>query len=271
MKTLLSDHGLCQLVDQATHRQGHILDWVVMRADSSRLSLQSVLDAAGLSDHHVLVCNLAVARPPPPTRIVTSRRLRAVRLADLQSDVAALAVSLEDRCAAPGVDVEVLVDSYNYGLREILDRHAPSVTRRVRDRASAPWLSAEVMEARRRRRRAERLWRKTHLTVHRQIFTQQRAAAKSCLLAAKTQFYHDRIESAVSSKQLFAVSSELLGKSKTKVLPTDVPGDKLPQRFCDYFSDKISDLRSRLDATPCDPPSFATCKGSVFSHFRPNR
>nr|KAG5687950.1 hypothetical protein BaRGS_021623 [Batillaria attramentaria] len=178
-----------------------------------------------------------------------------------ESDVAALAVSLEDRCAAPGVDVEVLVDSYNYGLREILDRHAPSVTRRVRDRASAPWLSAEVMEARRRRRRAERLWRKTHLTVHRQIFTQQRAAAKSCLLAAKTQFYHDRIESAVSSKQLFAVSSELLGKSKTKVLPTDVPGDKLPQRFCDYFSDKISDLRSRLDATPCDPPSFATCKG----------
>nr|KAG5699342.1 hypothetical protein BaRGS_004279 [Batillaria attramentaria] len=227
MKTLLSDHGLCQLVDQATHRQGHILDWVVMRADSSRLSLQSVLDAAGLSDHHVLVCNLAVARPPPPTRIVTSRRLRAVRLADLQSDVAALAVSLEDRCAAPGVDVEVLVDSYNYGLREILDRHAPSVTRRVRDRASAPWLSAEVMEARRRRRRAERLWRKTHLTVHRQIFTQQRAAAKSCLLAAKTQFYHDRIESAVSSKQLFAVSSELLGKSKTKVLPTDVPGPRV--------------------------------------------
>nr|KAG5692437.1 hypothetical protein BaRGS_010147 [Batillaria attramentaria] len=151
MKTLLSDHGLCQLVDQATHRQGHILDWVVVRADSSRLSLQSVLDTAGLSDHDVLVCNLAVARPPPPTRIV------AVRLTDLQSDVAALAVSLKDRCADPGVDAAVLVDRYNDGLREIRDRHAPSVTRRVRDRASAPWLSSEVMEARRRRKRAERL------------------------------------------------------------------------------------------------------------------
>ena len=51
LKTMLSDHGLTQLVDVPTHRCGHTLDWAVVRSDVSPLALERVDDMPGLSDH----------------------------------------------------------------------------------------------------------------------------------------------------------------------------------------------------------------------------
>nr|KAG5707081.1 hypothetical protein BaRGS_011792 [Batillaria attramentaria] len=76
-------------------------------------------------------------RPPPPTRLVTSRNLKGVNLADFQADVRTLIGSMED-LRGPDLGIEGLVHVYNDGMLQILDRHAPSVTRRVRDRPTAP-------------------------------------------------------------------------------------------------------------------------------------
>ena len=51
LKTMLSDHGLTQLVDVPTHRCGHTLDWAVVRSDVSCLVLERVDDMPGLCDH----------------------------------------------------------------------------------------------------------------------------------------------------------------------------------------------------------------------------
>ena len=146
------------------------------------MSLEIVEVYAGLSDHHVVVRRLAVNKPPPPTRLVASRNIRAVCSSDLQANLKAMVDSAGEQRSH--LDLENLVDVYNNGLRQVLDRHAPSVTRRVRDRTSAPWMSKEVRAARQRWRRAERRWRKTRLTVHREIFVKERAAVRSCVLAA---------------------------------------------------------------------------------------
>ena len=62
---------------------------------------------------------------------------------------------------------------------------------------------------------------------------------KACVQEAKRRFYCEKIHSSSSCRQLFAVSSELLGKSSTAPLPSDIPRSDLPDRFCDLFSDKI--------------------------------
>ena len=54
LKTMLSDHGLTQLVDVPTHRCGHTLDWAVVRSDVSCLVLERVEDMPGISDHKSL-------------------------------------------------------------------------------------------------------------------------------------------------------------------------------------------------------------------------
>ena len=70
--------------------------------------------------------------------------LAKVQLSDFQCDVRALVEAASQQCSDS--DLVHLVDVYNDGLRRLLDRHAPSVNRRVRDRPSAPWTTEEIRE-----------------------------------------------------------------------------------------------------------------------------
>nr|KAG5713370.1 hypothetical protein BaRGS_024918 [Batillaria attramentaria] len=135
---MLADHGLRQLVDCPTQRCGHTLDWVVVREEDSLVSLHEVREYPNTTDHYAVVCRIAIARPPPPSRLVTSRNLRGVDSEEFQADVRSVVNSAREQ---PPDDVDSLVACYDDGLRQALDRHAPLVTRRVRDRPSDPWLS----------------------------------------------------------------------------------------------------------------------------------
>ena len=134
LRTKLSDHNLTQLVNVPTQKRGHTLDWVVVRTENSCFCFDSVQDYPDLSDHKAAVCTLAVTKPSPRRRLVTSRNIKAICLSDFQSDVRAWVEAASQQCS--DLDLASLV--YTDGLRRILDRHAPSVTRRARDRPSAP-------------------------------------------------------------------------------------------------------------------------------------
>ena len=87
-------------------------------------------------------------------------------------------------------------------------------------------------------------------------------------MAAKRQFFASKIDNvSFSTKQLFNVSNQLLRKSKPVVFPTDIPPNELPEQFSQYFSDKISDLREKLDSRHSQPPSFVVYDGPVFDEF----
>ena len=114
LKTMLSDFGLSQLVSVPTYHCGHTLDWVVVRSEESLVSLERLQDYAGFSDPYVLVCRLAITKLPPPTRLVTSRNIRAVSSSGFQADVKALVDSMGEQRS--NMDLEDLVDVCNDGL-----------------------------------------------------------------------------------------------------------------------------------------------------------
>ena len=114
LKTTLSDFRLSQLVSELTHCHGHIVDWVVVCYEESLASLERVQDYAGLSDHYVVVCCLAVTKRPPSTWLMMSKNIRAVWLSDFQADVKALVNSTGEQHS--DLDLEDLVDVYNDGL-----------------------------------------------------------------------------------------------------------------------------------------------------------
>ena len=132
-------------------------------------------------------CQMTITAPGKAKRPVTSRNTKAVSLPDFQADVKSFA-----DCYSQCPDRD-LVDSYSAGLRAVMDRHAPLVTRCVRHRRSAPWLTDEVTEARRRRRQAELRLRSTRLTVHREIFVKERATVKRCTRDAWKLHYSSKI------------------------------------------------------------------------------
>ena len=171
---------------------------------------------------------------------------------DFQADIKSFAETAGDQCADPG-----LLDVSDTGLRQVLDRHAPLTTRRVSNRPSAPWKTDGIKSAKRELRRAERQWRDTRLTMHREIYTKQRGVVKTLVRAARKLHFSARIENCSNTKQLFSVSSGLLGKPKTTPLPSDIPRSALQDRFCMFFSQKIQNIRQDLVAHPSEPATFS--------------
>ena len=76
-----------------------------------------------------------------------------------------------------------------------------------------------------------------------------------------------KLQVAFSSKQLFKISDNLLKNTSASVLPKNINTDELPDRFCQFFGEKIIKLRETLDSRQCNPPSFAAFEGSCFDHF----
>ena len=146
----------------------------------------------GLSDHFAVLGRVAVSRPAPVRRSVTSRNLRAIQKDEFSTNLVELKSDINE--SLPNLDIEGLVGAYNGGLRKVLDRHAPLNTRNVKDRPSAPWLTTEVRDARRDRRRAERRWRKTKLAVHKEMYINLRNDTKEHIVTAKRQFFANKID-----------------------------------------------------------------------------
>ena len=92
---------------------------------------------------------------------------------------------------------------------------------------------------------------------------------KTLVRAARKLHFTVRTENCSNTKQLFSVSSRLLGKSKTTPLPSDIPRSALPGIFCMFFSQKIHNIRQDLDAHPSEPATFSAYAGPKLCLFQP--
>ena len=79
---------------------------------------------------------------------------------------------------------------YNSTLCQLLDGHAPATTRPLPDRPFAPWYTPEISQAKRKRRQAKRRWCCTKLTVHRQMYQQEKRKVQKLIFSAKTKHHN---------------------------------------------------------------------------------
>ena len=124
---------------------------------------------------------------------------------------------------------------YTTCLKTLLDSHAPLITRSVPNRPSAPWMSNDIKTARRTRRRAERMFKKTGLLAHRQVFVNEKNKVNRMLRDAKSHHLRTRIEGSHSSRELFRVAAEMLGSTCSPLLPSSIPRCELPDAFNTFF------------------------------------
>jgi hypothetical protein len=113
-----------------------------------------------------------------------------------------------------GQDVSAVVDNYNSVLTELLNKHAPVLTKNVSIHPNAPWYTPQLMLAKKERRKAEHVWRRSKLTVHREIFADKRQTVNDLLIKAKTDYYADKIKNSSDQKALFSVVDKLLHRTK---------------------------------------------------------
>ena len=239
---LLDSYDLRQTTSEPTQRSGHILDLVIERPDDQVLLSTAVSDALE-SDHKCVISSFDI-RPPTPKPVYRQfRNLRAMDRAAFQEDLQSELSSLTDPAA----------DQLDAALRTVLDKHAPVQKGKVSSRKPSPWFSLlgnDVLQAKQARRKAERRWRSTGLTVFKDLYKRAKNYVTFLVHKAKCSFFSNKIITAQSPKELFHITNPLTAKTKSTQLPSIFPTSDLPTLFSDFFNDKIVNIRKGLDSLP---------------------
>jgi exonuclease III len=258
---MLNTMHLHQHINEPTHKSGNTLDLIISRTNEELLAGTKVLPRR-LSDHHAIITCLSMSPPKPKPHVVTYRKLRKIDLTSFSSDVR------EEFATIAETQDTIDADSYNKILGEVLDKHAPEITRRIVPHTSKPWYSDEIHQERRQRRRYERKWLKTKLEVHRQIYISQCQNVVECIKQAKLKYYKEKLSSA-SSKEAFKCIHDLKDQDE-KCLPSHQEANELANRFAKFFHDKVAAIRSTLDSKTVSPQAVATQPNTVCPIFHLN-
>ena len=262
---ILDTFDLSQSVVNPTHRLGNTLDAVIHRI-SDGILLETEVNHNLCSDHYCVVAKLDVKAPQIEVTYKESRNIKHMDKEKFSEDLRLQVTQTE--CSS--------FEKLSNTLTSVLDEHAPVVRRKVKINKHDPWfydIKDEVADAKRIRRRAEKKKDQTGLTIHNQIYKKAKKDVTKIILSARKQFYSLEIEKCSNGRQLYSLVGTLMGVHRTSPLPTNHTTEELPQVFCDYFSSKISDIRSELDClTDLDHSSHTSSTpscSSSFSAFRP--
>ena len=85
------------------------------------------------------------------------------------------------------------------------------------------------------KRRAERRWLSTGLTIHKEIMNSIKHKISRLVSDAKSTFYNFKVYTSSTVRELYRLTNDLLGKSTSTPLPSVYPTDQLLQVFSDFF------------------------------------
>jgi hypothetical protein len=128
-------------------------------------------------------------KPKYPRKEITYRPMKNFNLASFQSDLSKAMDAFDTTTGS----VSLVVDNYNAILEETLEKHAPLKKRTVTVHPQPPWYNDTIHEAKKERRKAEKKWHKTGLTVHKEIYKEKKMEVIHLIKNSKKDFYKDRL------------------------------------------------------------------------------
>ena len=144
----LSLNSLVQVINDSTHRCGHIIDWVIVRPDDDIHRKFTATDSLESDNNcNKSYFNISVSKPSTLYRTV-----RNIANIDRPSFIAELSSASE----FPSVEN---ANQFCGFLRTVLDKHAPPCLQKAMTHSSSPWLESirdVLLIAKRKRRQAER-------------------------------------------------------------------------------------------------------------------
>ena len=148
--------NLTQFVSEPAHNLGHLLN-LVFSKQSDNILISTKLHHGLTSDHTAILCKLSVSVPVQKPETFSYRYLKKIDTGAFKQDL------------SHAVSQTSSISDYNNHFCSVLDKHAPL----CRTRKPTPWFSsiAELFnELKRECRQVERLWLKSKLAVHKQIY-----------------------------------------------------------------------------------------------------
>ena len=133
-------------------------------------------------------------------------------------------------------------------LTHLINEHAPLIKKHVRSRVQVPWYSKEIAEARRQRRRGEKVWRRTRLMSDFQFFKKKKNYATFVMNKARQAYCTNIIDENGSDQvKLFKCVKNLLAPKDSLYFPDYNDSRVLANDIREFFFRKINQIREKLD------------------------
>ena len=238
-KELLELFDLTQHVSGPTHIKGHTIDVVISPNRESYIN-DIVVRKLDLSHHTLIDFSVQVQASSNLTKTITYRPWKKMdHTLFCQEIKEALMNCPETRNMAEKVT------TYNKILREKADEHSPLITKVIKIKPTAPWFDSEYEALRRRRRKAEKTYRKTKSDQDKEEFIRLRRETTKVANDKKMNLIKQKIDEG-SSKVLYQVVNNLTDNEKARVLPTAKSDEELANNFLNFFQEKIEKIRSKF-------------------------
>ena len=136
----------------------------------------------------------------------------------------------------PDDSLPALVNQFNSDLSKLLDKHAPLTPRSLPILPFSPWYDDQLIAAKQERRRRESQWRISKLTVHRQLYIEQRQLVMKLLRAKRMEFYGNQAkENPSNARVIFSTANKLLQRNIEKPLPKHKSTSELAKEFSAFL------------------------------------
>ena len=242
LKRLLDEFGLYQYVTFPTHVRGHTIDLVIgyNRHPQIIKNTRTLSHGSVESDNFPVCFNIMFKKPGKVKKILYYRKWSSLDVKQFADDIKENVNHLDTL-----TEVNDLVNLYNDVLSSAVTTQLPSKRKTIIVHPNCPYYNDTLRAEKQKRRSFERQWRRTSLSVHRQLYTNQCKLANRFLRQTKASYYKDKLkECKTDQKALFKVINDLMFISSTEggIFPqaSSLENRALAQRLNDFFIEKKS-------------------------------
>ena len=245
-KHLCMLHGFHQHVGMPTHSAGSTLDAVLSRTSNISLISDVVEETGTTSDHFLTEFKISVTYPAKPCSLKTVS-FREYSSFDLDSFVSDIHDSDLGVCQK-FVDIDNALSLYENILTSLLDRHAPIRTKMVKEKFEKPkWWNSDCQQARRKKRQAERRYKKTMSSAARLAFRNASKSSTANIVRVRNNYFKTKMEDAGGNvKQVYGLVKYLLGNEVESKYPVVNSDENLAEKFAGFLMIKFIEFMTNF-------------------------
>lgn len=275
-KECLESHSIKNWVSCPTAKSNHTLDLVI--SDINRKLVKNiVVEHLNPAHFHYLVLFDIDVRKKDGVFMKKNFRVKRNFNADtfIHESVRKIDNESSGECVCPGKIAKInecvscYVTLFRKTFKENYDIMCPTIEKVIKVVEHAPWFSAEIREARKKRRCAELRWQRKKTDERHKEFVEARNYVTSLIRKTKRAYYNNKLkESENDSKALYGVMNEITGNKTEEILPDNDNKEELANDFADFFIQKIEIILSKMDASVEEPDEREFIEHTVLKDFQ---
>ena len=125
----------------------------------------------------------------------------------------------------------------------LISEKCPIVEKQMVVRDNAKWFNKELLEAKRKRRKLEKRWKREKNRESRALYNTARNDYNTLIEKTKRKYYNNELKNTKDPRMLNKNLDDLLRLKKEKVLPENNSNHMdLPNKFVKFFDDKTDKI-----------------------------